>query len=552
MALALMFSSAAASAAPEVAKRANDFVDSVCVATHWSYPDTPYGARFEEVKARLVDSHIRHCRDGLHPRMHDLARAGVTCTVVTDTGSPSPDPTKPATSTDQIRDAIKAFNAIAPAAIDSVEAPNEPDLFWFSTANGVKSPTRTYGGSPFPVGALAFVRDLRGSLRSDAATANLPFIGIALGSTLAPGDKNPLGDAGQLSTLVDWGNFHPYCGGNPFSPDYFLNYESIPHYYMNSNFPSANLDWTIPVAAKPYGALPLAATETGYSTSRGSLSLALHGKYMPRLFLEYFRRGIKRSCSYELVDEHDNPDDRESNFGLLHNDLTEKPAYAGIKNLLTILDDHDAMFAVGSLDYSIAVQPVSATVRGQMVTYDHLEFVHHLLLEKGNGRFDLVIWHEVSGADTSSNPMTELAPPPLPVTVTTGQPFAAATVYRLDDKNQVQATSTDPRTVKTQVTDRPLVIEWTPVPAASADGGVNSRADAAAPEVASDPPAAGAPDSKEGGGCSCRVTHAADLPWWQRAAFALALLVPFALLRRRAAVRATTRASATYGPANVT
>ncbi len=529
---------ASASAAPEAALRANDFVDSVCVATHWSYPDTPYGARFAEVKQLLVASHIRHCRDGLDPKLHQLAQAGITCTVVTNTDSPSPVAGAAATSTDQIRDALKAFNAVAPPAIDSVEAPNEPDLFWFGNVNGIKTPTRTYKGQPFPAGAVAFVRDLRASLRADPATAPLPFIGIALGSTLAPGDANPLGDARELSGLVDWGNFHPYCGGNPFSPNYFFDYDSITHYYLNTNYPSNNLDWLIPIAQKPYGGTqPLAATETGYSTNAGSISLALHGKYMPRLFLEYFRRGIKRTCSYELVDEHDNLGDRESNFGLLKFDLTPKPAYLGVQSLLALLDDRDAGFTPGTLDYTMTVQPTVATVRGRTVTYDHPEFVHHLLLQKGDGRFDLVVWHEIGDADTSVTPMVELSPPPLPLTVTTPQRFLAAAIYRLDDANQVQKTTVaDPAALTTQVGDRPLVIEWTPLPAAAGDGG---------PSTAGDAGDAGAVRATDGGdpsgasdkGCACELKETGN-----RRADGAAAAAPVALLLLGAVVRRRRRA----------
>src|SRR4028119_590406 len=52
-------------AAPvNAAKSAFAFVDSICLNTHWSYYDTPYGQKYNAVKQKLVDLGVRHVRDG--------------------------------------------------------------------------------------------------------------------------------------------------------------------------------------------------------------------------------------------------------------------------------------------------------------------------------------------------------------------------------------------------------------------------------------------------------------------------------------------------------
>ena len=62
--------------------------------------------------------------------------------------------------------------------------------------------------------------------------------------------------------------------------------------------------------------------------------------------LEHFLRGEKRTYTYELIDEFDDPGktNAEANFGLLRRDWTPKPAFAAMKNLLGLLSDPGPAF----------------------------------------------------------------------------------------------------------------------------------------------------------------------------------------------------------------
>ncbi len=55
------------------------------------------------------------------------------------------------------------------------------------------------------------------------------------------------------------------------------------------------------IYAPPFAPKPM-ATETGYSTFFDGPSEAAHAKYLPRLFCEYFRKGVQRtfSCAAEF------------------------------------------------------------------------------------------------------------------------------------------------------------------------------------------------------------------------------------------------------------
>src|SRR6185369_13361118 len=78
---------AAASAA--TARSAGSFVDSIGVNTHFSYADTVYDSRFEQVKAKLAELGVRHIREGLMPDrpgqyefLRELAGTGVRSTLI--------------------------------------------------------------------------------------------------------------------------------------------------------------------------------------------------------------------------------------------------------------------------------------------------------------------------------------------------------------------------------------------------------------------------------------------------------------------------------------
>ncbi|UBF24400.1 hypothetical protein K9N68_22215 [Kovacikia minuta CCNUW1] len=73
------------SLAAETARSADSFVDSICVASHWSYTDTPYHQRYAEVKQKLIASGIRNVRDGFYQnRPQDLGKSDIRMTIVAD------------------------------------------------------------------------------------------------------------------------------------------------------------------------------------------------------------------------------------------------------------------------------------------------------------------------------------------------------------------------------------------------------------------------------------------------------------------------------------
>ncbi len=356
---------------------AAELTRSVGVGVHWNYPDTPYGSDYSTVRKLLVDSGIRHVRGDVD-RAGDLHDAGIQTTVTVDaaddgTGTPA-----------------SQWDAIAPlarsGAVDAVEGPNEPDIFW---VNG----GWTYQGQPFPKGVVAWQRDLYALVKSDPTTAGVQVIGPSLGRNYW-GTSNPF-TAGELEPYVDLGNFHPYPGGNPYTDP--TTYAGIDRYYANSDFPTVTLDQhpiNLKTYAPPFGNRPMAVTETGYSTGALGQSEETQAVYLPRVFLEYFRLGFPRTFAYELVDEFADPtgSNREAHFGLLRHDLTPKPAYYAVQSLMSAVTGGSTtgVARAKAIDYQLEVRMPNG--------YDPAA-VHHLVLRRPDGSTVIFVWHEVSRSD---------------------------------------------------------------------------------------------------------------------------------------------------------
>ena len=138
------------------------------------------------------------------------------------------------------------------------------------------------------------------------------------------------------------------------------------------------------------------STECGYNTylpeGRG-LPEGIQAKYLPRTFAEFFRRGIYRSFRYELVDQGTGGN-AEQLFGMLRNDLSRKPAFNAVRDLIGLLADPGPTFATTDLDY---------TLEGD--TKD----VRQVLLQKRDGSYYLMLWLEVEGynGDTDTENSTQ-------------------------------------------------------------------------------------------------------------------------------------------------
>ena len=148
-----------------------------------------------------------------------------------------------------------------------------------------------------------------------------------------------------------------------------------------------SISWNLSNVNTACPGMPVMTTETGYQTDltlSQSIPEDVAARYVPRIFLEQWLRGIQRTYLYELIDLPPGGSPADSAFGLLHSDFSSKPAYLALMNLLHLLADPGPSFTT---------KPFGFVLTGD------LSAVHHVLFEKRNGTFYLAIWVEQPAYD---------------------------------------------------------------------------------------------------------------------------------------------------------
>lgn len=484
--LSMLWLSFRGSAAPVGAQMSDAFVESAGICTHLSYTDKPYYTQWPTVRQRLLDLGVRHIRDGeatadFVSKIKDLANNGVRTIWVLDPGAgitPTGEFWTPSGRTRQLLVPFVKNNGLT-NALSAVEIMNEIDLFYnrswitdytqagyFWKANNVDSTNHLVDVSTSPLWWGNYIVSMASNtwsvMKADPATARISLIGPSFG---AWHDTPPTG-TNSLRDFVDFGCFHPYpFGGNPYSVHDL--YATVDWYIGHGQQPSCNIDeW--PLAFNQYqgafGNKPMAATETGWftGTANEAVSEAAQAKYVPRLYLEYFRRGIARCCHYELLDEGTTPTDNEQCRGLLRNDLTLKPAYTALKNLLGLLADPGPAFSPGALDLAMTKVMPSG--------YNRTNYLRSILFQKRDQTFWLVLYHELASSSYYTAPPNPVAitgvardiiHPDATVNLTFNTPIAQATIFQPNIAATAITNYTAPQTLSVAVNDTPVVIELT-------------------------------------------------------------------------------------------
>lgn len=312
------------------------FVDSVGVDLHLNYVDTAY-SRQDAVVRLLGDLGVRHVQDSvpvkapaLERGLRAIARRGIGATLVTSLDI-------------RPKSAVAAAKHVVGRRIDAVEGPSELD--YFAPPNW--SPR-----------LRAYLPRLRAAIKKRGA--HLPFVG--------PG-------------FADVSNYR-YFGGIRYD---VTSLHSYPGGLAPEDPVVTAVRRTRAVAPRRR---PVWLTETGYhnalasTSSQRPVSEGAAATYLPRELLAAFRSGIKRTFIYELLDEKPDPAllDQERHFGLVRYDLSPKPAFFAVRNLLA----------------SVRTSPGSASPAAPVPSVSTSAPIERVVLTRADGSRVVAIWRPVS------------------------------------------------------------------------------------------------------------------------------------------------------------
>jgi hypothetical protein len=365
----------------ENATAADKFVDSIGVNAHFGASGAVDSSQFPQASSLLVGSGIRHVRVLLNPnspsfmsQMKQLAASGIHGNYIVPTGT--------------TQSQVLAFPAQVSPSLESFEAPNEPD---------------DQPGQAYPLwvpGCIAAQQQLYSWIKGSPATAQYPLLGPGLAWSAS------FAELGNVSAHFDRANIHDYLG----------------NYNPGNSYASS----IVTLARTTSGGKPIIATETGYGTGTTSplLDDRTDLRYMTRTFFEFFNDGIARSYSYDFI-QYDGLS-KFGQYGLVHNNLTPKPAYFGLKSLIGALRDPGSAFTPSPLTFRLS---------------GFTNNVHHLLMQKRNGTFVLAIWVEAPGWDTTTPAGGDIVVPGQVVTLATSANFSTLSRQSMDESGALSTSS---------------------------------------------------------------------------------------------------------------
>jgi len=392
----------------ESARPAAAFVDSIGVQTHISYIDTPY-AQWDQVRKELVRLGIHHVRDALPmsstfvANHRQLAEAGIHCTC--------------GVRVDDARSEEGIVRAVRTAEdVDALEAPNECDAGTNCGGGGARGIARATSLLPLLAGA--------------AHQLNVPLVGPSFTTAEA------YASAGPISQWVNFNNLHVYFGGREPETEGWGGGDRQGHRY-------GSLDWWVDQSKVNAPDRPTFITETGYEAfdappRPGTIPLDIEATYVLRTLLLAWNRGISRTFIYELLDEFPG-----SGYGLLRHDLSEKPAYTALRNLILVLGNSTAGYSSHPLPLNLLGGDSSLC---------------HTLLQEADGSYSLILWLEKTGYDTVSQRRIQVPSESIRIQLASGLGVDGVVLFKEDGSASRRVVPAIPSTLTVNVNDRLSVV----------------------------------------------------------------------------------------------
>ncbi|NEQ55045.1 MAG: hypothetical protein F6K11_33800 [Leptolyngbya sp. SIO3F4] len=436
---------------------ADHFVDSIGLNTRLSYADWPTASNWanpepqQDIETLIADLGIRHLRDRMphpslqpsikyaNPRLAKLySQYGMKFTVRMDIRDKENDVLIPS----QIPAFINWYangkirldsgkKVLVRDMLDAIEGPNEYDKHNHPDkrdTNWVQNLT-------------SFQERTFREAKNNEFLASIPVIAPSLVQTAYCGSS-----LDSFATNSDLGNLHPYP-----------NYPYMRH-------PVATLSWHLSHAFNCTKQLPIWATETGYLTHHNNpseISERTAAKYIPRLLTEYFLTGkIQRTFIHEIASNGVNAwglvaasRTREEAARSEPFQLRPKPAYYAVKSLIRLLNE-----AEWTKDRQTWVFPNTNLKPIRFSLKDKKDSTHHLLLQKNNGHYFLLLWQEVESYNPNKG---NFEVQPDQVTLNLANNVTPVSIYQYDDQFRYnkRTLNRSTRTIRLNVPDTIMVVE---------------------------------------------------------------------------------------------
>jgi hypothetical protein len=294
-------------------------------------------------------------------------------------------------------------------ALVAAEGPNEPNNFRFSY-NGSECSFNNGNGTFRP--CAQFQRALYSMVHNDPKLAGIPVWGmttvgaepdnVGLQWLEIPNGSNALMPDG--TRYADVANTHNYVQGNGSSArtlednqafwaesvnrggtcaDCFAVYGE---YWGGAGGSTGQGTWAkgYPINVLGQNQIPKVTTETGWNiTNTPSVSADMQGRLLTDVYLQAYNQGWSKTFIYLMF----NNSTGDNGYGMLN--APARPTLLGryIHTLTSILADNSSAFTPSSVNYTVSGMPSTG---------------YAILMQKSNGKYELVIWGEAFASKTTS------------------------------------------------------------------------------------------------------------------------------------------------------
>ena len=435
----------AADANTTQAIRANDFLDSLGACTHITQGmDSPLS-----VQAGIRYLGIRNIRDD---GTTNRRLVGALCAIHSATGAMVDE----LPLSGDLADTQAQWEQLAACgALVAAEGPNEPNNFSFSY-KGNQCSMKNGNGTFLP--CAQFQAALYAMVHADPKLAGIPVWGM---TTVGAEPDNvgmqwlkiPEGSHALMpdgTQYADVANTHNYVQGNGSSGQTLEDnqafwaesvdrggtctgcFDVYGEYWGGAGGSPAQGTWAkgYPINVLGQNQIPKVTTETGWKiTETSSVSDDMRARLLTDVYLQAYKQGWSKTFIYLMF----NNATGDNGYGIM--DTPARPTLLGryIHNLTSILADHSSAFSPDRVNCSVSGMPSTG---------------YAMLMQKSNGKYELVVWGE---AFASKRPST--------IAINLG----ATHPVKVYDITQGPAPIREPgrvSSIQLPLTDHPMIVEF--------------------------------------------------------------------------------------------